>query len=169
MLLVVGRLVRPHGVRGDLICEVRTDEPDDRFAAGSVLATDPADSGPLTLDQVRWHQGRLLVKFDGIDDRDAAGKLRGVLVCVDSAELDAPDDPEEFRDHDLVGLAVETDSGDRIGEIVRVDHGAAHDMLVVKRDTGKPALIPFIHRMVPTVDLPGGRVVVTLPEGLLDL
>jgi len=169
MLLVIGRIIRPHGVRGDLICEVRTDEPDERFVAGSVLVTDPAEHGPVKLEYVRWYQGRLLITLEGVADRDAAEALRGVLLCVDSADITEPEDPEEFRDHDLVDLRVEDTDGTVIGNVTRVEHGPAHDMLVVRRDGDKPALIPFIHAMVPTVDVPGGRIVVTLPDGLLDL
>ncbi|WP_345740707.1 ribosome maturation factor RimM [Stackebrandtia albiflava] len=168
-MLVIGRIVRPHGIRGDLICEVRTDEPEERFVAGSVVHTDPASAGPLRIESVRWYQGRLLLTFDGVADRDTAEALRGVLLCVDSANVPPPEDPEEFRDHDLVGLRVETETGETVGTVARIEHGPAHDTLVVDRSEAKPALIPFIHAMVPVVDVPGGRMVVTLPEGLLDL
>lgn len=169
MLLVVGRILRPHGIRGDLICEVRTDEPAQRFVVGSVLVTDPTQAGPLTLEYVRWYQDRLLLTFAEVADRNAAEELRGVFLCVDSYELETPDDPEEFRDHDLIDLSVEDEAGTKIGTITRVDHGPAHDMLVVSREGAKPALIPFIHDMVPTVDIAAKRVVVNLPDGLLDL
>lgn len=169
MLLVVGRIIRPHGVRGDLICEVRTDEPDERFVAGSVFVTDPVEHGPVKLEYARWYQGRLLITVEGVSDRTAAEELRGVLLCVDSGDITAPEDPEEFRDHDLVGLRVEDPDQTVIGTVTRIEHGPAHDMLIVRRDGNKPALIPFIHAMVPTVDIPGGRIVVTLPDGLLDL
>jgi 16S rRNA processing protein RimM len=169
VLLVVGRILRPHGVRGDLICEVRTDEPELRFAAGSVFVTDPADAGPLTLTSVRWYQERLLISVDEVADRTAAEALRGVMLCVDSDDVTAPDDPEEFRDHDLIGLSVVDEAGCELGRISRVDHPPAHDLLVVERPDATPALIPFIHAMVPVVDLAAGRVQVTLPEGLLDL
>ncbi|HZE39053.1 MAG TPA: ribosome maturation factor RimM [Stackebrandtia sp.] len=169
MQLVVGRVVRPHGVRGDLICEVRTDEPEERFFAGSVLDTDPATHGPLTVEHARWYQGRLLLTFEGVADRNVAEDLRGVLLCVDSGDVESPDDPEDFRDHDLVGMSVVDETGAVIGTVDRVDHAPAHDMLVVRRDGATPALIPFVHAMVPTVDVEAGRIEVSLPDGLLDL
>lgn len=169
MRLVVGRIIRPHGVRGDLICEIRTDEPAERFTVGSVFVTDPTEHGPVTLTSVRSYQGRLLITFEGVNDRDSADALRGVELCIDSEELQAPDDPDEFRDHELVGLAVESVTGELIGTVSRIEHGPAHDMLIVGREAAKPALIPFIHAMVPDVDLPGRRIVVDLPDGLLDL
>jgi 16S rRNA processing protein RimM len=202
MLLIVGRIGRPHGVRGEVTVEVRTDEPEERFAVGSVLRTDPAAAssarpaaGPaasaaagqvesaavepetgvfvvpetLTVDAVRWHQGRPLVTFDGVYDRDLAEALRDVLLLVESDEIGAPEDPDEFHDHQLVGLAVVDRAGERLGEVARIDHAPASDLLVLRRPEGRTALIPFVRAMVPEVDLAGGRVVVDLPDGLLDL
>ena len=119
MLLVVGHVIRPHGIRGEVVVQVRTDEPEQRFAPGSVLVT---DRGPaLTVESVRPHQGRLIVVFDGVYDRDLADELRGVELCVDSTSLTPPADPDEFHDHQLVGLAAVDTAGDALGEVVRVD------------------------------------------------
>ena len=112
MQLVVGRVARPHGIRGEVIVEVRTDEPGQRFAVGSVLATDPPEGGPLTVESARWHSGRLLVRFGGIGVREQADTLRGSWLVVDSDQLPPPADPDEFRDHQLIGLAVETTGGE---------------------------------------------------------
>lgn len=176
MLLIVGRIGRPHGIRGEVTVEVRTDEPDVRFAAGSVLLTEPAAvGGPvrvpdrLTVEAVRWHQARLLVLFDGVYDRSLAEELRGTLLCVDSADVVEPEDPDEFRDHQLLGLAVVTPAGEPLGEIARIDHTPASDLLVLRRPQGRTALIPFVKAIVSEVDIPGGRVVVDPPDGLLDL
>jgi 16S rRNA processing protein RimM len=169
MLLVVGEIVRPHGVRGEVVVAVRTDEPNERFTPGAVLVTDPGEAGPLTIEYARPHQGRLIVAFEGVEDRDDADALRKVLVCVDSADIPAPDDPDEFLDHQLVGLTAVDPGGEKIGEVVRIDHGPAHDMLILRRPDGRTALVPFVGAMVPEVDLAGGRMVMTLPEGLLDL
>ena len=111
MQLVVGRIGRPHGIRGELTVQVRTDEPDLRFAAGSVLATEPAARGPLTVSSSRWHSGRLLVRFDGYADRTSAEDLRGTLLVMDSAEVVPSADPDEFHDHELIGLGVVTAGG----------------------------------------------------------
>jgi 16S rRNA processing protein RimM len=187
MLLVVGRIGRPHGIRGEVTVEVRTDEPEDRFAAGSVLRTEPAaaqrgappprpDLGVpfgvpdrLTVESTRWHQGRLLVCFAGVHDRDQAEALRDVLLQVDSADVATPEDPEEFHDHQLVGLTAVTPDGHPLGEVTKVDHAPASDLLVLRRPEGGSALIPFVRAIVPEVDLAGGRVVVDPPAGLLDL
>ena len=115
MQLVVGRITRPHGVRGEVSVEVHTDEPDRRFAVGSVLATDPADAGPLTVASTRWHTGRLLVIFAGVADRNQAEDLRGIWLTLDSAQAGPTDDPDEFHDHELIGLAVVTVSGEPVG------------------------------------------------------
>ncbi|HWG99880.1 MAG TPA: ribosome maturation factor RimM [Pilimelia sp.] len=167
MQLIVGRIVRPHGIRGEVIVEVRTDDPRDRFVAGRTLATDSGDA--LTIEELREHQGRLIVAFAGVADRDGAEALRGVLLCVDSAELSPPADPDEFHDHQLVGLAVVSPAGETLGEVVRIDHAPASDLLVLRRPDGGAALVPFVRAIVPEVDLAGGRVVVDPPEGLFDL
>jgi 16S rRNA processing protein RimM len=169
MQLIIGRILRPHGVRGEVVVDVRTDSPAERYTAGAVLATDPAAAGPLTVAEVRPHQGRYLITFEGIADRDVADRLRGVLLCVDSASVPEPEDPDEFNDHRLVGLRAQTPAGEEIGTVVRIDHVPANDLLVVRRPDGRDALVPFVRAIVPEVDLAGGRVVVTAPEGLFDL
>lgn len=172
--LVVGRIGRPHGVRGEVTVEVRTDEPDDRFAIGRTLATDPAESGPLTVDRARWHSGRLLVRFAGIDDRDAAAELRGVLLVIDSADLPPSGDGDEFYDHELVGLTAVTADGEKIGVVTEVRH-FGQDLLVIGRGAGDlgggaendEVMVPFVAALVPEVDVGAGRVVIDPPPGLL--
>ncbi|HET6212736.1 MAG TPA: ribosome maturation factor RimM [Micromonosporaceae bacterium] len=172
-MLVVGQIVRPHGIHGEVIVYVRTDEPELRFAAGSVLVTDPAAAGPLTVGQARPHAsagpGRLIVSFDGVYDRSTADDLRGTLLSVDSAEIAPSDDPDEFNDHQLVGLSAVTPDGEALGDVTRIEHAPASDLLVLHRPDGRTALVPFVKAIVPEVDLPGRRVVVTPPPGLFDL
>ncbi len=174
MLLTVGRVVRPHGIRGEVVVEIHTDEPDQRFAAGAeLLAESPhRRTGPparLRVAASRPHQKRLIVAFEGVEDRNAAEELRGVLLRVDSGDLPEPEDPDEYFDHQLVGLAVVDTAGERIGVVARIDHAPASDLLVVERPDGRTALVPFVTALVPEVDLPGGRIVVDPPPGLLDL
>ncbi|MDG4792540.1 ribosome maturation factor RimM [Micromonospora sp. WMMD1082] len=189
MQLIVGRIGKPHGIRGEVTVEVRTDEPETRFAPGMVLRTVPGAPAPgrvaehpsagpgvsyqvpdaLTVESARWHQGRMLIAFEAVLDRDVAEALRGTLLAVDSADIAAPEDPEEFHDHQLVGLAVVTPTGERLGEVARIDHAPASDLLVLRRPEGRTALIPFVKAIVPEVDLASGRVVVDPPGGLLDL
>lgn len=185
MQLVVGRIARPHGIRGELAVEVRTDEPDERFAAGSVLSTDPADAGPLTVTSARWHGGRLLVRFARIGDIEQAAALRGTWLVVDSAEIAAPDEPDVFHDHQLIGLRVVTTAGSPVGTVADVLH-QGQDVLVVGPG-GDPAvsdgaasaagaaspdhglLVPFVAAIAVEVDLAAGRVVIDPPPGLLEL
>jgi 16S rRNA processing protein RimM len=189
MLLVVGHIGKPHGIRGEVLVTVRTDEPEARFVAGSVFFTEvlrdrrvstgpavPAVPGEayrvpdkLTLESLRWHQGRVIAQFEGVHDRNVADALRGVLLQVDSATVTEPDDPDEFLDHQLVGLRVESVDGASLGTVARIDHAPASDLVVMDKTDGGIALIPFVSAMVPTVDVAGGRLIVDLPEGLLDL
>jgi 16S rRNA processing protein RimM len=190
MLLVVGHIGKPHGIRGEVLVTVRTDEPEDRFFAGAVFTTEvPRDrrvsTGPapvtlpgaveykvpaeLLLESLRWHQGRVIAQFEGVPDRNTADALRGVLLQVDSSTVASPDDPDEFNDHELLGLSVVSTDGTVLGTVDRIDHAPSSDLIVLNKADGGTALIPFVTAMVPTVDLAGGRVVVDLPEGLLDL
>jgi 16S rRNA processing protein RimM len=169
MQLVVGLVGRPHGIRGEVTVQVRTDDPGRRFAAGSVLATEPAARGPLTVLSCRWHSGRLLVSFAGSADRSDAESLTGILLVVDSAEVDAPEDPDEFNDHDLIGLDVLTTEGNLVGTVSDVLHHG-QDLLVVRQARGSAAeaLVPFVAAIVPEVDIAAGRLIIDPPPGLLD-
>jgi 16S rRNA processing protein RimM len=169
MLLVIGQILRPHGVRGELVVDVRTDSPAQRYAAGKVIMTDPAAAGPLTVQELRPHQGRLLITFEGYADRDVAERLRGVLLCIDSDEIAEPTDPDEFNDYQLVGLRAESPDGSVLGEVVRVEHAPSGELLEVRLTDGRTGLVPFVTAIVPEVDIPGGRLVLTPPEGLFDL
>lgn len=167
MQVVVGRIARPHGIRGDLTVEVRTDEPERRFAVGAVLATDPADRGPLTLSASRWHSGSLLVRFDEVPDRTAAEQLRGTWLVLDTAEIGSADDPDEFYDHELIGLTAVRSGGEPVGEVTDVLHHG-QDLLVVTAPGGGELLVPFVAAIVPEVDVAAGRLVIDPPPGLLD-
>ena len=170
MQLVVGRIIRPHGVRGELAVEVRTDDPELRLATGAVLATQPAAAGPLTVTRARWHTGKLLLTFDGVADRDGADGLRGVLLVVDSAELEEIADPDEFRDHELIGLAVYGPGDEHVGTVTDILHHGQNLLVVAGAGSraGAEIMIPFVAEIVPEVDLAGRRIVIEPPAGLLD-
>ena len=170
MQVTVGRIGRPHGVRGAVVVGVRTDEPELRFARGSRLDTDPVGVGPLTVAGHRWHSGDLLVRFEEISDRTAAAELGGTWLLVDSAALGALDDPDEFRDGDLVGLSVRTVDGTAVGTVADVLHHG-QDILVVDPvgPGAEQILIPFVKAIVPEVDVAGGVLVIDPPEGLLNI
>ena len=169
---MVGRIIRPHGLRGELSVEVRTDDPGRRYANGSVLGTDPPQAGPLTVTASRWHSGRLLVSFAEVVDRTDAELLRGVLLTVDAAEVPLPQDPDEFHDHQLTGLTVVTVSGEVVGTVSDVLH-YGQDLLSVTPAAGtsrrEEVLVPFVAAIAVEVDLAAGKVVIDPPPGLLDL
>jgi 16S rRNA processing protein RimM len=172
--VVVARIGRPHGIRGEVTLELRTDEPDRRLAPGAVLTVRPPRGAPaglpgtLAVAAARWHQERLLVSFDGVLDRTAAEALRNCLLAVAVTAEERPEDPEEYYDHQLVGLAVHPLDGDRVGEVAEVLHSGAQDVLVVRRDDGREAMVPFVEALVPEVDLAGGLLRVADRPGLLD-
>jgi 16S rRNA processing protein RimM len=166
--LVVGRIGRAHGIRGEVTVEVRTDDPDRRLGAGVVVLTDPPEIGPLTVASGKVHSGRLLLAFEGVHDRTGAEALRGTLLIAEVDPDEVPDDPEEFFDHQLVGLAVVTTAGAAVGEVAEMLHLPGQDLIAVRRPDGSEALVPFVTEIVPEVDVASGRIVVDPPPGLLD-
>jgi 16S rRNA processing protein RimM len=168
---MVGRIVKPHGIRGELTVDPSTDSVDLRFAVGAVLFVTARDGSvvrSLTVAAARPHSGRLLVTFEDVDGRDAADALRGAVLAAHTTDLPPPADPEEFYDHQLEGLAVLTVAGAPVGAVREVVHGAGGDLLVVDRAEGGEVLVPFVRQLVPEVDVPGGRIVVDPPPGLLE-
>lgn len=168
MQLVVARIGRAHGIKGQVTVEVRTDEPETRLAPGAVLTTEPATAGPLTVADVRWHSGRLLLSFKDVTDRTRAEGLRGTMLLAEIDPEQTPEDPEEYYDHQLIGLAVVLADGTEVGELSAISHLPAQDLLTVTRPDGGEVLVPFVTEIVPEVDLAAKRVVLTPPPGLLD-
>jgi 16S rRNA processing protein RimM len=174
--VVVGRIGKPHGVRGEVSVELRTDEPDRRFVSGAVVSTrapqggephGPGRPAALTVRSTRWHQSRLLVVFEEVRDRNEAETVRGLLLAVEVDQVESPEDPEEYYDHQLVGLAVVTTGGVPVGEVAEIVHGPAQDLLSVRSEDGREILVPFVAQLVPEVDLGTGRIVVVDTPGLL--
>ncbi|MEO5662735.1 MAG: ribosome maturation factor RimM [Nocardioides sp.] len=170
--VVVGRIGKPHGLRGEVTIDVRTDEPDRRFTPGAVLrAQPPAGSASalrqLTVARSRWHQQVLLLTFEEIDGRDAAEAARGIVLHATLGPEDAPVDPEEFYDHQLIGLAAYDEAGTHLGELTGVVHGSAQDLLTVRTPDGRTTLVPFVAALVPEVDVAGRRVVIADRPGLV--
>jgi 16S rRNA processing protein RimM len=166
--VIVGRIGRPHGIKGEVSIEVRTDDPEGRLAPGTLLRTEPAAAGPLTILTCRDHSGRLLLTFQGCATRSGAERLRNVLLVADVDPDERPEDPDEYFDRHLVGLRVVTVDGAELGELAEVLHLPGQDVLVVRRRDDSEALVPFIAEFVPEVDIDGGRIVVDPPAGLLD-
>lgn len=169
--VVIGRIGKPHGLRGEVTVDVRTDEPERRYLDGAVLnAQAPRESAfsatSLTVARTRWHQGTLLVTFAELTDRTAAESARGVVLRAVVAADEQPEDPEEFYDHQLTGLAVYDLDGRHLGEVVGLNHGA-QDLLRIRTLDRREALVPFVAALVPDVDVAGGRIVVADRPGLV--
>ncbi|WP_149359982.1 ribosome maturation factor RimM [Lolliginicoccus suaedae] len=172
MELVIGRVAKSHGVHGELVVEVRTDAPEDRFIPGAELhgrrERDQA-TRPFVIETVRQHSGRLLVRLEGIRDRDMADALRGTLFVVDSADL-PPSEDDSYYDHELEGLrAFLRDGGAELGTVREVLHTAAGELLAITTTEGKEVLVPFVTEIVPDIDLAAGRITIAPPDGLLEL
>jgi 16S rRNA processing protein RimM len=151
--LEVGRVGRPHGLTGEVAVTFSSNR-DERHAVGAVLY---AGDRPLVVEAARPHQGRWLLRFEGVTDRDAATGLRGTRLLADP--LDVDDDPDEWWVHDLVGVAVVDRAGRAHGRVAAVEANPAHDLLVL--DDGTLVPVVFI------VEHGDGRVVVDPPDGLL--
>ena len=168
MQLVVARIGRAHGIKGDVTVEVRTDEPELRLAPGAVLLTDPASAGPLTIESGKVHSGRLLLRFEGVRDRNAAEALRNTLLIaeVDPAEL--PEEEDEYYDHQLVDLDVVLADGTLVGANTEISHLPSQDLFIVERPDGTELMIPFVEQIVTEIDLENQRAVIDPPPGLID-
>ncbi|MDJ0460904.1 ribosome maturation factor RimM [Streptomyces sp. H27-C3] len=168
MQLVVARIGRAHGIKGEVTVEVRTDEPELRLGPGAVLATEPASTGPLTVETGRVHSGRLLLRFEGVKDRTGAETLRNTLLIADVDPEAVPEDPEEFYDHQLMDLDVVLEDGTDVGRITEILHLPSQDLFVVARPDGSEVMIPFVEEIVSEIDLEEQRAVITPPPGLID-
>ncbi|OBH49654.1 ribosome maturation factor RimM [Mycobacterium mantenii] len=177
MELTVGRVVKAHGISGELVVEIRTDDPAARFSPGNTLRAKPSRGGAergVVIESVREHGGRLLVRLEGVSDRDGADALRGTLFVVDSEDLPAIDEADTYYDHQLEGLRVRTVAGEQVGVVAEVLHTAAGELLAVRReavagDASREVLVPFVTAIVTSVSLEDGVVEIDPPEGLLDL
>jgi 16S rRNA processing protein RimM len=167
-LIAVGRLGPARGVRGDVFVEPWTDVPDERFAPGAVLRTEPDGVGPLTVETASSAGGKLVVRFAGVADREAAAALRGTRLLIPAASRPVLDDPDEFYDTDLIGLAAHTVDGTDLGPVRDIVHAAGASYLVLDAD-GRERLVPFVRAIVPTVDLDARRVLIDPPDGLFEL
>jgi len=167
MLLTVARIGRAHGVLGEATIEVRTDMPEERFYAGSVLMTEPASFGPLTISSVRDHNGIILLGFEGINDRNSIEKLRDVLLRAEVDIEEEYEDEDDYHVQQLIGCEVATEDGQIVGPVKDVVNLPGQDVLAVEYQ-GREILIPFVLEIVPTVDIKARKIIITPPAGLLD-
>lgn len=160
--VVVGRITRAHGLRGEVAVEVRSDNPQ-RFADGAVVLTDTARE--LTIERAHRHGGRLLVKFRGIDDRTAADSLRGASLVVPESWLpELP--PGEYWPFQLEGCELVTESGRTLGVVSDVIPNPANDLWVAVDAAGAETIVPAIGDVVVDVDVADKRIVVRDVPGL---
>ncbi len=170
--MAVGRIGRPHGLRGEVTVTPFTDDPDRRFAAGVVLSVNPPTNRPadslasLTVLSSRRSGPVLVIGFEGFADRNAAEALRGTELSLPAEDLGQAGDEDDFYDHQLIGLHVVHIDGRALGEVVDVMHPPAAPVLVVTTIDGGEELVPFVSAIVPEVDVPGGRLLVDPPDGM---
>jgi 16S rRNA processing protein RimM len=169
--LTVGRVVKAHGVTGELVVDVRTDDPELRFAPGEVLRARGRDrrERSFAVETARAHGNRLLVRLAGVADRDTADGLRGSVFVIDTADLPPIDEPDTYYDHELEGLRVRTTAGDDVGVVAEVLHTSGSELLAVNRGDAGELLVPFVSAIVTSVSLEDGVVEIDPPEGLLEL
>lgn len=167
--LLLGEILRPHGVRGELKMRILTDYPERIAELGTVyIGRDPEHDDPRAyhVEAMRMHQGYGLLKLEGVDDRDAADLLRTRFVMV-TLENAVPLEADEVYLYQLLGITVYTHEGDVLGTLTEVLETGANDVYVVQSQRYGEVLIPITHETLLSTDVPGGKMVVRLPEGLL--
>jgi 16S rRNA processing protein RimM len=163
----VGKIGAAHGVRGEVRVFVYTEDPLAIRDYGEL--EDEAGARKFEIASAREGNGHLVVRFKGIDDRNEAEKLTHVQLFVPRERLPEQKDEDRFYQADLIGLRVETKSGETLGEVIAVPNYGASDLLEIRpAKAGQTLLIPFIDEFVPEVDVAGGRIVVDPPAGLFE-
>ncbi|WP_026460132.1 ribosome maturation factor RimM [Schaalia suimastitidis] len=150
-----------HGLRGEAILDVRTDDAD-LLRIGAILDTDSRTHPRLTIANLRTHKDRVLVVFDEVHDRETIETLRGTALLVDEHE-----EVDAWYPHQLKGLRAQDPDGNTLGTVTGLHVGAAQDLLLVKAPSGT-VMVPFVTQLVPTVNVDGGYVVIDAPGGLFD-
>lgn len=160
MRLLVGRIGRAHGILGEATIEVRTDEPDKRFAVGARVNTDK--HGDLTIVSGRVHNGILLLGFAGITTRNQIEELRNEMLYSDVDINESTGDEDEYHVLQLIGCIAYLQAGKKFGEVSDVINLPGQDLLAIKTEQGE-TLIPFVRQLVPEVDVKNKRMVVIPP------
>ena len=167
----MGRLLKAHGLKGAIKLELYTDSPKQRFEKGAVLQLQVPEDSPwfgktVTVAELKWFNTSPVLFLEGITDREGAEGLIKAILLIDQPLDVSPPEPEAWYDHQLVGLKVIRD-GAEIGEIARVDHMPAQDLLAIKLED-REVLLPFVKAFVPKVDVSAGLIEVTPPGGLFE-
>ncbi len=164
MQVQVARIGKPHGIKGEVTVQVLTDAPGNRFVPGVELTVEPATLGPLTVVSARWNKDILLLAFDGVTTRNRAEDLRGGKLFVESDEVE-DDDDDAWYEHELVGLEARVGS-EVVGKVSGLNTMPVQDLLIITNAAGEEILVPFVAEIVPEVNIDGGYVLLTPPEGL---
>lgn len=167
--LLLGEILRPHGIRGELKVRLLTDYPERLAEMDSVfLGTDPEKESAVTyqVDHLRMHQGYGLLKLAGIDDRDQADTLRQLYIMVRLDDA-VPLEEGEYYLYQLIGLTAEDDTGVILGTVKEILETGANDVYIVETPAQKEILIPDTPETILKIDLPAGRIIIHLPDGLL--
>ena len=165
MQLVVAIIGPAHGLKGEVKLDVRTDSPQQRLAIGSVLETDPAQAGPLTITNFREYKGSVFVKFAQLADRTAAESVRGVKLVIETDE-DEFEEEDAWYPHELRGLEALDPEGYELGIVEDLIIMPAQDILVVREPDGRIVQVPFVQEIVTDVDIDDHCVVIDAPPGL---
>ena len=163
-LVLVGRVARAHGNRGQVIVNLDTDFPDERFRVGAVVMVGPSATA-RAIREVRFHQGRPIIALEGIETMNEAEALAGAELKVPAAGT-LPEDT--YYHYDLIGCEVTDRSGKAIGPVTGVEGTMEMSRLVIAGSHGE-VLIPLVAEICTEIDVAGRRIVVNPPDGLLEL
>ncbi len=161
MRLLVGRIGRAHGIAGEATIEVRSDQPEKRFAVGAHLHSE--EYGLLTITSGRVHNGILLLGFNGYTDRNQIERLRNTLIYAEVDIDQAGEDANDYHVLQLIGCSAYLESGELFGEVTDVINLPGQDLLAIKTPTHE-SLVPFVHQLVPLIDVKAKRLVVIPPD-----
>lgn len=169
--LRVGRLVKAHGLKGALKLELYTDSPNERFVPGAVLELQVPETSPwfgktVTVKELRWYNQAPVIFLEGIEDRNQSETLIKAILLVNAETAALPSEPDAWYDHQLVGLKVIRD-GVEVGNVTRVDHMPAQDLLAIETANGE-VLLPFVKAFTSAVDVAAGTISITPPGGLFE-
>ena len=161
MLMTAAQIGPAHGLRGEVIVDIRSDDPQ-LFTPGESFSTSNSDFPALTLSSIRQQKDRVIALFDEVSSREDAEALRGARLLVDERE-----EEDAWYPHQLKGLRAQDPQGRPLGSVSGLRPGGAQDLLLVGTERGE-VMVPFVRQLVPTVDVEGGRVVINPPPGLFD-
>ena len=166
--ILVGRIARAHGNRGQVIVNPETDFPDERFAVGNVVIVEQAGTtSERRIEAVRFQSGRPIIALEGVETMNAAAALAGAELKVEAGDL-KPLPERTFYRHDLVGCEVSDTAGRAIGRVKDVEGPLEQSRLIVEGDRGE-MLIPLVDGICVKVDPAANSIVIDPPEGLIEL